>query len=400
METKVSLKNIYLLMVITIGLVGLGLGSTFAMFTANAQIENPVSFVSTLSSTDKVVETADILVPVNEEKMVDIVVKNISTRNMQYAAWYKSSSASIEVAAASNNNSFGTTGILPSETSFILSITVRNNSSSAVYVTLGVSSDDSSAVFIPEGSVQVPLTNLTPLINKKANDYLKELYTDKKDASLISDKEENIRYYGDDKKVNNYLYFNCDNYAKQDNETCELWRIIGVISDKVKIIRNDSIGKASNIENWPESDLMKLLNPGYDNNLYWNREKGTCSINTTCDYSNSGLKDNKTKALISETSWATNKINSALSNEEIYNIEQNSENIWKGKIGLVALSDIKYASNSSAIDNWINKNDFEDVLTLNSNDTGSFDIKPTLYLNSNVYLLKGEGTLLNPYQIR
>ena len=42
METKISMKTIYLILVITIGLVGLGIGSTLAVFTASAEISNPM----------------------------------------------------------------------------------------------------------------------------------------------------------------------------------------------------------------------------------------------------------------------------------------------------------------------------------------------------------------------
>ena len=44
MKTKISMKTIYLILVITIGLVGLGIGSTLAVFTASAEISNPISF--------------------------------------------------------------------------------------------------------------------------------------------------------------------------------------------------------------------------------------------------------------------------------------------------------------------------------------------------------------------
>ena len=40
MKTKISMKTIYLILVITIGLVGLGIGSTLAVFTASAEISN------------------------------------------------------------------------------------------------------------------------------------------------------------------------------------------------------------------------------------------------------------------------------------------------------------------------------------------------------------------------
>ena len=50
MKKKISMKTIYLLAVIAVGLVGLGVGSTYAVFTASATIDNPIAFTSNLSS--------------------------------------------------------------------------------------------------------------------------------------------------------------------------------------------------------------------------------------------------------------------------------------------------------------------------------------------------------------
>lgn len=71
--------------------------------------------------------------------------------------------------------------------------------------------------------------------------------------SLINDKQGgtaldvdgNIRYYG--ASPNNYVYFNCSTYPTTN---CELWRIIGTFGDKIKIVRNESIGKYS----WDNKD--------------------------------------------------------------------------------------------------------------------------------------------------
>ena len=90
-------------------------------------------------------------------------------------------------------------------------------------------------------------------------------------SNLIIDDYGNTRYIG----------ANPDNYVLIDGE---LWRIIGVMksiddgtgtkSDRVKLIRNDSIGNFAwdtssssintgyGVNEWSQADLMKLLNPG------------------------------------------------------------------------------------------------------------------------------------------
>lgn len=51
---KVSIKTFYLLGVVSIGLIGLAIGSTYAMFTASAEISNPITISSNLTSNDDV----------------------------------------------------------------------------------------------------------------------------------------------------------------------------------------------------------------------------------------------------------------------------------------------------------------------------------------------------------
>ncbi len=142
-------------------------------------------------------------------------------------------------------------------------------------------------------------------------------------TSLATDDYGNTRYIGKD--PNNYVSFDGD-----------IWRIIGVMksiddgtgikSDRVKLIRSESIGnyswdssessvnKGVGVNEWSQADLMKLLNPGHESesvggSLYWNNQFGTCyagsSNNTTsCNFTSTGVKD-KLKTLISDAIWNT-----------------------------------------------------------------------------------------------
>ena len=75
---------------------------------------------------------------------------------------------------------------------------------------------------------------------------------------LYKDEHEDIRYYG--ANPNNYVSFNN-----------ELWRVIGVIDGKIKIIRNESIGNmpwdTSNSNNWDITSLKSYLNEDYYNGI-------------------------------------------------------------------------------------------------------------------------------------
>lgn len=190
--------------------------------------------------------------------------------------------------------------------------------------------------------------------------------------NLMQDVGGNIRYYG--ASPNNYIYFNCSDYANQSSSACELWRIIGVFDGKVKLVRNESIGKYSwdnkdkttgaegnyGKNDWTDARLMKLLNPGYDSetiggSLYYNAKSGTCysgQYNATkdCDFASIGIKNDTTRGLISVTTYYLGgRHNSAIYSDVIYESERGTTvysgrpTIWQGKIALPYPSDYGYA---------------------------------------------------------
>ena len=217
--------------------------------------------------------------------------------------------------------------------------------------------------------------------------------------TLAYDDFGNLRYVGS----------NPCNYVTFNNETAS-WRIIGVFDNQIKLIRNESIGgyswdtSASNINSewginqWGESgeytgaDLMKLLNPGYEenlaedasgntisgtyvnNSLYWNKASGNCYNNrknayTTCDFSTTGLSENA-KGMIDKHTWnlGSQGSNDVYTNgnglglaSKFYELERSSNTgkictsgdycndsvnrttTWEGYVGLMSPSDYGYA---------------------------------------------------------
>lgn len=192
----------------------------------------------------------------------------------------------------------------------------------------------------------------------------------------------NIRYYG--ANPSNYVYFNCETYPSTN---CELWRIIGVFDRKIKLIRNEDIGGYSwdtsastvnvgyGVNEWSQSDAMKLLNPGYENesvggSLYFNSENGTCyrdryNATKSCDFTSTGLKNETTRNMIAETTWNTGgHDDSSVYPNQIYTYER-GENVvisgttcsgswcndgitrsvtWTGRVALMYPSDYGYAT--------------------------------------------------------
>lgn len=172
--------------------------------------------------------------------------------------------------------------------------------------------------------------------------------------------------------LNNYIYFNCSDYSNQSSSTCETWRIIGIFDGKVKIMRNNTIGKlawdydknnnsslTTYDNNWHTSTLQKLLNNSYYNGTgtitYYNSDSANGSV--SLNMNNIGIKNTKTRNMISETNWylgGSDTISDFQSNQ-FYQYERGIQKcssctyeiIWKGNIALPYVSDYSYSSDFS-----------------------------------------------------
>ena len=486
---KISIKTFYLIAVISIGLIGLAVGSTYAMFTTSAEINNPITISSNLISNDDVMETFEVEVKSKEFITKTIIVNSGNNTNINYGIWYLNDITDIEIGIKSTTNNEISGTITNSNTSRTIEIAIKNKSTEKKTITIGVATSKNSIILasnmslIPKKVVEnsVPLsTTITNLYNNSTKTPVTNnsiTYQYDTTHSLMKDTAGNIRYYG--ASPNNYIYFNCSDYSNQSSSTCETWRIIGVFDGKVKIMRNEVIGDYSwnseadstdsstslsnnndntNIvsllvnedinyktiflvpvlpsepseanNNWSQSSLMKLLNPGYESkdiggSLYYNSGSGSCysgqnNATTTCDFTSTGIKNDTTRNLISETlyylgGWNTSQIYS----DQIYGYERGTTvysgrpTTWTGKIALPYPSDYGYAAdlgsctqtlwnydNSTCTSaNWMKSiftSSYNWLLTPNSGDSynawrvgSSGDVLYSIYSSDGVYYFSG-----------
>ena len=214
---------------------------------------------------------------------------------------------------------------------------------------------------------------------------------------LYKDEHGDIRYYG--AYPNNYVSFNN-----------ELWRIIGVIDGKIKIIRNESIGSmawnSASSNNWNNASLNSYLNGEYYNGLNSTAQGQIVSK----DFSIGAVTYNDTNL--------SNSINN-----------ENSKK-WNGKVALATASEyIRSNSNQSSCGNmnqlwtsiscrnttWMDNSDSWWTLSPDSDYSysvffvdlsGFFDsrdvdssrgVRPVVYLRSDVQITGGDGSQNNPY---
>ena len=215
-------------------------------------------------------------------------------------------------------------------------------------------------------------------------DYITRLYNNEETRTsngLKKDntEDENIRYYGSD--PNNYVSFNN-----------ELWRIIGVFGNNVKLVRKDSLGDLSwdssessvnsgyGVNEWSQADLKNYLNKMYyggDTTITCYGDSGnkttTCPTNTI---------DETSKSLIDYHTWNTgapnynelyNSTTKTLDTVEFYKAERGTVNgkictsgtycndtvtrttEWTGYIALPYVTDWAYASSENDCNTKIDK---------------------------------------------
>lgn len=398
MKQRINFKTIYLIATITVGLLGLAIGSTYAIFTTSAEINNPISLSTTLTSDDDVFDVIDIVIEPYDTITKTIKIVNSSNSTVNFAIWYLNNFSDNSVDFGINGVPSGTLNVSSNESRIV---NIRNKTSNQITITIGVASSKKSITLADSMAIYPNQTLSENVINQQATKYITNLYetstkttvtnnsinynyaiskslmNDRKGSSLIGIDSGNIRYYGAD--PNNYVYFNCNNYNSQNSSSCEKWRIIGVFDGKLKLIRSGSIGTyawdnkntssgastAYGESDWSNARLMKLMNSGFyelrnnlkiDSGLYYNASSGYCyagagNATKSCSFTTTGLKNNITRYMIASANWNLGGTSSkTLYANQLYTSERGTAvysghtTMWQGKVALPYASDYAYAA--------------------------------------------------------
>ena len=222
-----------------------------------------------------------------------------------------------------------------------------------------------------------------PTYGMKATEYITNLLEyDGEGLKIDNTSDQNIRYYGSD--PNNYVSFNN-----------ELWRIIGVFGNNVKLVRSEKLGDLSwdssessvnygwGVNEWSTSALQKYLNTMYYGGTTVTCYGGRDNVTTTCP---TNTLDNNAKTLIDNHKWNTgapnfsklyNSTTSSYDTVEFYKAERGSVNgkicsneeicndtvtrttEWTGYIALPYVTDWAYASSESDCNTKIDQSTYK-----------------------------------------
>ena len=237
------------------------------------------------------------------------------------------------------------------------------------------------------------------------------------------------RYRGGDSVVKNYVTFNN-----------EVWRIIGIIptedtsgnvENRIKIIRDTSIGNKYWNENGTNDWTTATLNTYLNNDYYNTLSSDAQNMIGTAKYYLGGYNDSN---ITSDVMWQYERKNDANRTGYYYGTNPIMQNDVSKKIAIMYASDYGYAaskecskglsyyyedSNCITSNNWLDKSQDEWLLPQYSGNSsgaffvrssgdvtyggvvngGEYAVRPVLYLSSNVKISGGEGTSQKPYQL-
>ena len=402
-------KNMYLLVLVIIILLGFIIVPTYAKFASNFVTEEDIvqmslSFDIGISSIE---EYHEIIIPTMSSYKFNVQVKNSGDTSVYYGVWYKMVSpsalpgdGSIEIGKLSDT-SVNANGEIASDESKTVTIGINNYTSNNLVIYIGVASSETSTSDIEYLNGRTLITgevDVEEIGNFKLSDYVINQYNDSSTKTAVNiggdtanpkvylntnkgimlDNNGDYRYYG--AEPNNYVWYND-----------ELWRIISVGNVKssatdtvgetrVKIVKADvltddnglnkyswdssdsTINSGKGVNDWSKADLMKELN-----SLYFNSASGTCytgasNATTACSFTNTGLNQ-KAKSLTGDALYylgGSSSYGNVYADDfytfergtTVYNCSVNDgacprTTKWTGRVGIIYPSDYLYATDLS-----------------------------------------------------
>ena len=472
---KNIIKNKKILIIIISLIVLIGIYLLYNTYALTTKITNNGNYYTINLTDSNIVSLA-----ANEEKTVIYQINNTNNGTVSYGVAYNNSNIEVKVYSDSKDKVTGTIGA--NDNKYVkLHLKNKTSSNTTVEITAVMGYENGGDLIVPSDSTLVTGTytnSFSSYIVKLYNNSTKTAITNNNiiyqydtTHNLMQDIAGNIRYYGASPK--NYIYFNCDSYPSTN---CELWRIIGVFDGKIKLMRNEIIGSYSwdtsassvnsgyGVNEWSQADLMKLLNPGHESesvggSLYYNSKSGTCysgqnNATTSCNFTNTGIKNDTTRNMIAETTYNTGGWNTSnIYSNVMYEKERETAvgdssadkitrtTTWTGKIAVPYPSDYGYATDLSKCSQKLygydnntdsyacRSNDWmyqilgtsnngwfltpksgvpynswavtsNSYVMPNSNCYNEFGVAPVLYLNPNQNVVGGNGSQNNPYQLK
>lgn len=404
-------KQSYLMLLIVVSLFSLAIYSTYAMFEAEIDTNNIVSIDTSISVDTSIEEYQITTVEPNNYKILSINLTNSQDISLYYGVWIEKINANNNDISAYklDDSKYPTVDIINNNETRNITIVIINNSQKKATIKLGVATSQDTSLNINGNRILVSEEIARKDIrNQTAAEFITNLYTEDS-TELYYDKNKNLLYYG--ANPNNHIIINQ-----------EMWQIIGVYNNKLKLIKENSIGNYqydSNLKYYQNSKINNLLNE-----LYYKSAKGTCyqdNLEKECDFTNTGL----TKETISLLDMQTvNNETTSIENKEIFKESQITiTNTFETNISLPSITDyintLYCKEENTCNTSWMTKpgtllltlnNINNNLYTMSITEDGSIkidndaianlEVRPVIILKEENYIIKGNGTQDTPYTLK
>lgn len=404
-------KQSYLMLLIVVSLFSLAIYSTYAMFEAEIDTNNIVSIDTSISVDTSIEEYQITTIEPNNYKILSINLTNSQDISLYYGVWIEKINANNNDISAYklDDSKYPTVDIINNNETRNITIVIINNSHKKATIKLGVATSQDTSLNINGNRILVSEEIARKDIrNQTAAEFITNLYTEDS-PELYYDKNKNLLYYG--ANPNNHIIINQ-----------EMWQIIGVYNNKLKLIKENSIGNYqydSNLKYYQNSKINNLLNE-----LYYKSAKGTCyqdNLEKECDFTNTGL----TKETISLLDMQTvNNETTSIENKENFKESQITiTNTFETNISLPSITDyintLYCKEENTCNTSWMTKpgtllltlNDINNNLyTMSITEDGSIkidndattnlEVRPVIILKEENYIIKGNGTQDTPYILK
>lgn len=404
-------KQSYLMLLIVVSLFSLAIYSTYAMFEAEIDTNNIVSIDTSISVDTSIEEYQITTVEPNNYKILSINLTNSQDISLYYGVWIEKINANNNDISAYklDDSKYPTVDIINNNETRNITIVIINNSQKKATIKLGVATSQDTSLNINENRILVS-EEITrkDIRNQTAAEFITNLYTEDS-TELYYDKNKNLLYYG--ANPNNHIIINQ-----------EMWQIIGVYNNKLKLIKEESIGNYqydSNLKYYQNSKINNLLNE-----LYYKSAKGICyqdNLEKECDFTNTGL----TKETISLLDMQTvNNETTSIENKENFKESQITiTNTFETNISLPSITDyintLYCKEENTCNTSWMTKpgtllltlnNINNNLYTMSITEDGSIkidndattnlEVRPVIILKEENYIIKGNGTQDTPYILK
>ena len=404
-------KQSYLMLLIVVSLFSLAIYSTYAMFEAEIDTNNIVSIDTSISVDTSIEEYQITTVEPNNYKILSINLTNSQDTSLYYGVWIEKINTNNNdiYAYKLDDSKYPTVDIINNNETRNITMVIINNSQKKATIKLGVATSEDTSLNINGNRILVSEEIARKDIrNQTAAEFITNLYTED-NTELYYDKNKNLLYYG--ANPNNHIIINQ-----------EMWQIIGVYNNKLKLIKENSIGNYqydSNLNYYQNSKINNLLNE-----LYYKSAKGTCyqdNLEKECDFTNTGLTKETITLLDMQT---VNNETTSIENKENFKESQITiTNTFETNISLPSITDyintLYCKEENTCNTSWMTKpstllltlNDINNNLyTMSITEDGSIkidndattnvEVRPVIVLKEENYIIKGNGTQDTPYILK